>query len=703
MSEELLQKIQDLESENKMVRLASQQWDHLQKVYQESIDRLKKVEHELSLAHERTTLALFGGDLAWWDWDYKTGQMHFNENRSRMLGFGADELPHTYKEIIRMIHPDDYEHTMLQLQELLSGAQPNYEAEFRLKTKMGEWRWFFDKGKIVETDILGKPVRLAGVLIDIHERKNIENLLIVECETAVSESRAKSSFLASMSHEIYTPMAGVIGMADILKQSKLSEEQEEYLNVIVKSATNLMSILNDIMEYSKLESGKLEFHEKPFSVHQVIEEVTGSYFDMAHEKGIELLSFQDPNIPVEVVGDPVRLRQVMKIFTDNAFKFTDKGEIRIEAHFLSWDDETVKVKFNICDTGIGISEAGLKRLFTSFSRLDSPGSKKYSGGGLGLAIARRLIDRMNGHIAVETKPGKGTTFSITIDFERYKDTEVADPMMEIMQGVKVLIVDQNPSRRSILSNYLVRWDAEVMESAVPADALNLIQQSAEVNKPFDLVIVEFNLPGTNGLKFASSMKHASWMKKSKILLTTSRLAPVSSSELASAGILVALVRPYTIGRLRCRIKEVLSQIRKGSSALQDEVELHLMDDQKKVLNILLAEDNLINQKVALVTLEKIGHTTDLAENGKIAVEKFALKEYDLVLMDMFMPEMDGLEATRQIRRIEAENPGRNPVHICAITANASTEDEEKCYGAGMNSYISKPFRLDELIKILGRI
>lgn len=703
MSEELLKKIEVLELESKSVRLASQQWEHLQKVYQESVDCLQKKVTELSDSHAQSSRALFGGDLAWWDWDYKTGNMSFNENRARMLGYGVDELPQKYDKIVRMIHPDDYQNTIDRLQRHLSGVHPNYEAEFRLKTKSGEWRWFFDKGKIVETDILGNPTRLAGVLIDIHERKNIENELVEIRDKTIAESRAKSSFLVSMSHDIYTPMAGVIGMAEILKQSKLSQEQVEYLNTIVKSATNLMSILNDIIEISKLEAGKVEFHEKPFSIHQVIEEITGSYVEKVHEQGLEILSFQDPNIPVEVVGDPVRLRQIMRIFTDNAVKFTEKGEIRIEAHFLEWDDETVKVKFNVCDTGIGISDAGMKMLFTSFGKLDTPESKKYSGGGLGLAIARKLIDRMNGHISVESSPGSGTTFSFIVVFERYKESEVADPMKDLLEGRKVLILDSNPGRRSILASYFVRWDAEVIECGGTSDALKLIQHRAEINKPFDLIAVEYNMPEMDGLKFASSIKHDPSIKKSKILLTNSRLTPVSSSELSAAGILVALVRPYTLSRLRSRIREVLSQVRKEHAGDLDEVGLHLQDDQKRVLNILLAEDNLINQKVALITLEKIGHKADLAENGKIAVELFGRNNYDLVLMDMSMPDMDGLEATRQIRLIEAANPGKSPVHICAITANTSAEDEERCYQAGMNSYISKPFKLEELVRILNHV
>jgi len=703
MSEELLERIKKLEAENKKVRLAAQQWEHLQKVFQESIDSLQKRVRELSVSHERTERALFGGDLAWWDWDYQSGKMCYNENRARMLGYEVDELPQTYDDIIRMIHPDDFNRTMERLQRHIQGQEANYEAEFRLKTKRGEWRWFFDKGKIVETDILGKPIRLAGVLIDIHERKSVEKELIIARDVAVAENRAKSNFLVSMSHDIYTPMAGVIGMAEILKQSRLNPEQEDYLNIIVNSATNLMSILNDIIEFSKLESGKLELHEKPFSIHQVVEEVTGTYVEKAYDKGLEILSFQDPNIPVEVVGDPVRLRQVLKIFADNALKFTEKGEVRLEAHFLSWDNETVKVRFDVVDTGIGISEAGMKKLFTGYSKADSAESKKYLGGGLGLAIARRIIDRMNGQIHVDTAPGTGTTFSFTVVFERYKDSEIPDPMKALLPGLNVLLLDTSVSRRSILANYMVRWDMEVVECGDPDEAGKLIQHRAEIGKAFDLIVVENKMEPVSGLKFATSIKHAPWLKKSKILLTTSRVEPVTANELAAAGILIALNHPYTISRLRTRIKEVLSQLRKSHGDGQEDGDFYLIDDQKRVLNILLAEDNLINQKVALVTLEKIGHTTDLAENGRVAFEKYTAKNFDLVLMDIFMPEMDGLEATRKIREFEAANPDRNPVHICAITANTTPEDEEKCYKAGMNSYISKPFRLEELTRILNHI
>lgn len=700
MSEESENKIKELEKENSILKSASSRWDQIQKLYEDSNAKLQEVESSLAQANEQMELALKAGNMAWWDWDYKTGKVSYHENRARMLGFQPDELPASFGELTHFIHPEDYEQAMAKLNQHLQGELPVYEAEFRLQTKAGEWKWFLDKGKIVDNDILGNPIRVAGILLEVDERKKSENALQQAMAKTMSESRSKSLFLANMSHEIYTPMAGVIGMGQILKQSKLSQEQNEYLDVITKSATDLLSILNDILEYSKIEAGKVEFHEKPFSIHQVVEEITSATADHAIEKGIEVLSFLDPYIPNEVVGDPVRLRQVLKIFTDNALKFTEKGEIRIEAEFMEWDEEMVRIRFNITDTGIGITEAGIKKLFSSFSKLETPEAKKYSGGGLGLAIAKHLIDRMNGRINVESTPGSGTTFSIILEFERYKDSETADGLKDTLRGLKVLILDPSPLHATLLRAYFDRWDCNVETFSDPEEALRNIHHQAEIKKPYQLVVVEQQMPGMSGLTFAGLVKKDNLLQQSKILLTTSRLLPVSSSELAAAGILVCLVRPYTLSRLKNRIQEVISQVRKGISRMEEEGEPEPSDSKKKVLNILLAEDNLINQKVALVTLEKIGHHADLAENGEKAVELFSKKVYDLVLMDIFMPEMDGLEATMKMRAIESNDHDRQPAHICAITANTSQEDEEKCFRAGMNSYISKPFKLEELTKVL---
>ncbi len=703
MSEELKQKIQALEKENSILKSASKRWDQISKLYEEANTKLQDIEGVLTQANEQMELSMKAGNLAWWDWDYKTGKVKFHESRAMMLGLKPDDLPNSFGELTHMIHPEDYDQAMLKLDLHLKGELPVYEAEFRLQSRTGDWKWFLDKGKIIEADILGNPLRVAGVLLEMDERKKNEKEIRDAMIKAEADSRSKSLFLSSMSHEIYTPMAGVIGMAQILKQSKLNQEQNEYLDVITKSATDLMSILNDILEYSKIEAGKVEFHEKPFSIHQVVEEIAAAYAEKAIERGIEILSFQDPYIPNEVVGDPARLRQVLRIITDNALKFTEKGEIRIEAEFMEWDEEIVRVRFNIADTGIGISEEGIKKLFSSFSKLESPDAKKYSGGGLGLAIAKHLIDRMNGKISVESTPGIGTVFSIILDYDRYRDSETADGMKDLLKGLKILIIDPQSTHARLLRNYFDRWDCNIDTCSDQEEALKQIHQQAQIKKPYQLIVVEQQISGTSGLQFASQIKKDSLLQQSKILLTTSRLFPVDSSELAAAGVLVCLVRPYTFSRLKNRIIEVLSQVKKGSSRLEEEGGPEFMDSRKKVLNILLAEDNLINQKVGLVTLEKIGHHADLAENGMIAVEMFSKKTYDLVLMDIFMPEMDGLEATMKMRDLEAADKNRLPAYICAITANTSAEDEEKCFRAGMNNYITKPFKLEELTKVLNLI
>lgn len=700
MSETNQERLHQLEKENKLLREATARWEQIQKLYNESNEQLQRSEQALAEAKQRTDLALDAGDLAWWDWDYKTGRIQYNENRAKLLGLTLDEMPYSFGEITQMIHPDDYNATMKNLNKHLTGEAPYYLAEFRLKTKRGEWKWFSDKGKIVEKDILGNPLRLAGVLIDIDHKKVQENQLQEALDKALADGRSKSLFLASMSHEIYTPMAGVIGMAQILKQSKLSQEQEEYLDAIVKSATNLMSILNDILEFSKLEGGKVEFHEKPFSVTQVVEEIAASVVDKAGEKRLEVLSFQDPNIPAEVVGDPVRLRQVLKIFTDNAVKFTEKGTITIKSEFMEWDEESVKIKFTIADTGIGIRKEEMDKLFSSFSKIGAPKQGSLCGGGLGLAIAKRLIDRVDGVISVESTPGEGTTFAVTIVFDRYKDSEVADPMKAALGGMKVLLLDPLQSHRSIARNYFERWDCEVEESTNPEEALKLIQHQAGIKSPFKLILIGNAWEQGDGLAIGRMLKNDQAIGKTKLLLTAERDYSLPKSELEEAGFSGILNQPFTIHRLRNRLLDAIGRGEKPEPEIKEPLSAEI---KKKILSILLAEDNQINQKVALVTLDRIGHKVDLAENGRIAVDMFKERVYDLVLMDIYMPEMDGLEATRNIRDFEAMHPERKPVFICAITANTTREDEERCINAGMNGFISKPFRMDELIHLLNKL
>jgi len=702
MSEDLQKQRGHLEAENNKLRALTGQWESILAAYKGANEKLQLREQALSATLERIRQSLIAGSLSWWEWDYSSGSITSDDDYIRLLGFDPSDKPLTFEAFVNMIHPEDQLTLRERIRSHVEGKTAEYNMEFRLRTSQGTWKWFADRGRITTRDILGKPVRIAGILVDIDEGKRTERELTEARDQSIADSRAKSSFLASMSHEIYTPLAGVVGMAQILRQSKLTQEHNEYLDALVKSATDLMSILNDILEFSKIEAGRIEFHEKPFSIHQVVEEIVLNVCDKATEKGIQVIFFEDPFIPAEVVGDPVRVRQVLKILTDNALKFTEKGEIRIEAFFSEWDDDTVKVKFNVADTGIGITSESIKKIFQSFTKANAPEAKKYGGGGLGLAIARYLVQRMYGNITVESTPGEGTVFSVLLTFDRYQESETEDPMKGILRGKKVLILDPEVNRAAFLRNYFDRWDCEAEVYHDPQEAMVRILHQTAVKQPYTLLIVEYQLPGITGLEFAARITRDPKLKSSKILLTSCRNIQVMESEMAAAGVLENLARPHTLSKLKNRLKETISQIRSDVEEQEGEDE-HLLEIRKRILRVLLAEDNLINQKVAKVVLEKMGHHVDIADNGRIAVQMFREGKYDLILMDIHMPEMDGREATRKIRELEAADPERFPVQICALTANFTDEDEELCYQAGMNSYISKPFKLEELTKVLNRI
>ena len=694
MSEDLKKRVQSLESELKVVRLASMQWEEIQRTYQKSNDRLQQVYSELNQLNERLSMAFDASQLVWWDWDCKNGKLECSDNMALLLGLQKDGLPASFSLLMELVHPEDAAEVKDNLEKHMNGHSAFFEMEYRLKTASGEWKWVFDKGKVVEKDILGKPARLLGVIMDVERKKVHEKNLLFEFEKADAANKAKSSFLSTMSHEIYTPLSGVVGMAEILKQSELSPEQKEYLEIIEDSAENLLTVFNTIMDFLKIEADQIELTKSSFSVYELIEDLIGSIIPEASEKELEILSFVDPNIPLLVRGDSERIKQVLRVFADNGVKFTENGEITISAHFMSWDEDTVNLQFKVSDSGIGISEDSLKLIFTSFTKI-SPSTGKYGGSGLGLAIARHLITKMKGEVQVESSPGKGSTFTFTVPLERVPGSEapVSDPRT---RGLKVLIIDPYPVRARILMDYLGRMDSESEHLLTLTDGLQEISHMHKIKRPFDLVIVELEAAK---LALGSFHPNPAWNELHKLMLFyPGTEIPKKISEMAFS---IILRRPFLPAELSNAILNTI---------LQNTTEAAAKASGKKIirqpgrsLKILLAEDNLINQKVAMVTLSKLGHHIDIAENGRIAVELFKKNKYDLILMDIFMPEQDGLEATREIRHFEMASAVHEPVHICAITANADKDDEEKCFEAGVDSYISKPFRLDELMEMLDSI
>lgn len=699
MSEELHQRIKELENRNKILASATEQWDHLQRLYLESHGKLQVSEALLKEIRDRMERALIAGNLAWWDWEYKTGKIYYHPERARMLGYTAEELPGNFNDVIQRIHPDDHDEAVKRLQMHIAEETDCYEAEYRLQSKSGVWRWFYDRGKVVERDIMGDPVLLSGVLIDINDRKVAEMELTEAHELADASSKAKSLFLANMSHEIYTPLAGVVGMADILKQSGLAEEQLEYIDIIVNSASNLMSVLNDIMEFIKIENRKIELAISPLAITQLMQEVEASTLERCKGKGLELLTYIDPQIPDYMMGDPRRLRQLLQIFINNAVKFTDKGRIIIAIEFAGWDEETIRIRFRITDTGIGIPENELGKLFHSFTRVNTK-IGKYGGSGLGLAIAKHLVELMNGVIEVESREGEGSMFTFTVEFDRLVEQETHLDV-SMLQGSRILVVDQDQARRTILKNYLLVWDCEVEEQDSIPEALELIRHKLHAGKPVDLSIIEYGSPVPDHGLFFQQFSEADWMESPRVLVA-SKDSEIPSELIRQSGFRVVLLRPFLPSQLAEAIQKTISGEKSLFRIIGDSQFREVSGSARKVLKILLVEDNLINQRVALVTLKKLGHETTLVENGRKAVELFEPGKFDLILMDILMPEMNGLEATRRIREKESGSHA-DPVHICAITANIHTEDEEACYEAGMNSYITKPFRLEELNAVLSNI
>jgi two-component system sensor histidine kinase/response regulator len=594
---------------------------------------------------------------------------------------------------VESIHPDDRERARLLLTRQTQG-EPVLR-EYRIRTPEGLEKWIRDRAFPIR-DQSDKVIRVVGIAEEITEQKRYETELIHAREAADVANQAKSDFLANMSHEIRTPMNGIIGMTELTLDTELDSTQREYLNAVKYSADALMTVINDILDFSKIEAGKLDLDPVEFSLRDCVGHAMKTLSVRAHEKGLELACSVPPELADVIVGDSVRLQQVVLNLAGNAIKFTNRGEVVLSVQVEASEADSITLHFAITDTGIGIPAEKQKVIFEPFTQADTSTTRKYGGTGLGLAITVRLIEMMGGRIWVESEVGKGSTFHFTAHFGKAAAGISTGVMAHsaILENLRVLVVDDNATNRRILQNSLEYWRVRPAFAGSAAEALVLLEQARLRGTPFALLIVDCHMPVIDGFMLVEVIrKSPEWVGLITVMLSSGGQRG-DAERCKELGIAAYLVKPIRQSELLEALLAVLGSRTDAAEAAQL-VPNDSIGKEPRRLRILLAEDNVVNQRLAMRMLEKQGHTVVVAGDGVAALAALERGRFDVVLMDVQMPLMDGVEATAAIRKGEGATGQHIP--IIAMTAHAMSGDRQRFLASGMDGYVSKPVHSQELL------